>query len=101
VGAWRGKLSSQPLTLGAEALSLSGKALLELSQAKRLAVLQRLSIDHAVRRALEEHARNTGLAARLARDPSPEATAARRAKLAQFVAELAAMPVLDPRIRLS
>jgi antitoxin VapB len=76
--------------------------MLELSQetealAKRLAVLQRLSIDDAVKRALEEHARNTGLAARLIRDPSPEAIASRRAKLAKFVAELAAMPVLDPR----
>jgi antitoxin VapB len=76
--------------------------MLELSQetealAKRIAVLQRLSIDDAVRRALEEHARNAGLSARLIRDPSPEAVASRRARLAQFVAELAVMPVLDPR----
>ncbi len=76
--------------------------MLDLSQetealAKRLAVLQRLSIDDAVRQALEERARSAGLAARLMRDPSPEAIAARRAKLARFVAELAAMPVLDPR----
>ena len=76
--------------------------MLELSQetealAKRLAVLQRLSIDDAVRQALEESARGAGLAPRLIRDPSPRAIAVRRARLAEFVAELAAMPVLDTR----
>ena len=76
--------------------------MLDLSQetealAKRLALLQRLPIDDAVRQALEERARSAGLPAQLVRDPSPEAIAARRLKLAQFVAKLAAMPVLDAR----
>ena len=66
--------------------------MLDLSQETE-ALAKRL----AVRQALEERVRNAGLAARLTRDPSPEAIAARRARLAQFVAKLAAMPVLDPR----
>jgi antitoxin VapB len=80
--------------------------MIELSQetealAQRLAAAQRLSVDEAIRLALEERARATGLA--LApksvkpRDNSPEAIAARRAALQRFAAEIAAMPVLDPR----
>lgn len=76
--------------------------MLDLSQetealAKRLAAMQRLSIDDAVRQALEERARSARLAAGSRRDASPAAIAARRARLHRFVAELAAMPVLDPR----
>jgi antitoxin VapB len=67
--------------------------------AKRLAATQSLSIEDAIRLALEEKARATGIAieAQRPRDQSPEAIAARHARTNQFVAELAAMPVLDPR----
>ncbi len=76
--------------------------MLDLSQetealAKRLAVLQQLSIDDAVRQALEQRARSAELAAGLRQDRSPETVAARRARLNRFVAEIAAMPVLDSR----
>jgi hypothetical protein len=48
---------------------------------------------------LEEKARAAGIAieAERARDQSLEAVAARRARTNRFVAELAAMPILDPR----
>ena len=67
--------------------------------AKRLAATQSLSIEDAIRLALEEKARAAGIAieAQQPRDQSPEAVAARRARTNRFVAELAAMPVLDPR----
>lgn len=67
--------------------------------AKRLAAVQNLSVDDAVRQALEERARAAGLETQphRPRDQSAEAIAARRASLNRFVAELAAMPVLDPR----
>jgi antitoxin VapB len=67
--------------------------------AKRLAVTQSLSVEDAVRLALEEKARAAGIAleARQPRDQSPESVAARHARTNRFVAELAAMPVLDPR----
>jgi antitoxin VapB len=58
-----------------------------------------LSVEDAIRLALEEKARAAGIAmdARHPRDQSPEAVAARHARTDRFVAELAAMPVLDPR----
>jgi len=67
--------------------------------AKRLAATQSLSVEDAIRLALEEKARAAGIAmeARRPRDRSPEAVAARHARTDRFVAELAAMPVLDPR----
>jgi antitoxin VapB len=67
--------------------------------AKRLAAAQRLSIEDAIRLALEEKARAAGVVMepRHPRDQSPEAVAARHARTNRFVAELAAMPVLDPR----
>ena len=67
--------------------------------AKRLAVTQSLSVEDAVRLALEDKARAAGIAleARQPRDQSPESVAARHARTNRFVAELAAMPVLDPR----
>ncbi len=67
--------------------------------AKRLAVTQSLSVEDAIRLALEEKARAAGIAleARQPRDQSPESVAARHARTNRFVAELAAMPVLDPR----
>jgi antitoxin VapB len=67
--------------------------------AKRLAATQSLSVEDAIRLALEEKARAAGIAVetRRTRDQSPQAVAARRARTNRFVAELAAMPVLDPR----
>jgi antitoxin VapB len=67
--------------------------------AKRVAEAQHLSIEDAVRQALEEKARATGLAAETypPRDMSPEAIEKRRASIDRFVAEISAMPVLDPR----
>lgn len=67
--------------------------------AKRLAAAQSLSIEDAIRLALEEKARAAGVVMepRHPRDQSPEAVAARHSRTNRFVAELAAMPVLDPR----
>ena len=56
-------------------------------------------VEDAIRLALEEKARAAGVVMepRHPRDQSPEAIAARHARTDRFVAELAAMPVLDPR----
>lgn len=78
--------------------------MIDLSQetealAKRLAAAQNLSVEDAVRQALEDRARIAGIAPELPkpRDRSPEAIAVRRARMDRLVAEIAAMPVLDPR----
>lgn len=67
--------------------------------AKRRADAQRLSVEDAIRLALEEKARAAGVVSepRHPRDQSPEAVTARHARTDRFVAALAAMPVLDPR----
>jgi antitoxin VapB len=67
--------------------------------AKRLAAAQRLSLEEAIRRALDAAARAAGVVTepRHPRDQSPAAVAARIERTNRFVAELAAMPVLDPR----
>jgi antitoxin VapB len=69
--------------------------------AKRLAAAQSLSVEDAIRLALEEKARAAGVVTeprhRHRRDQSPEAVAVRIERTNRFVAELAAMPVLDPR----
>lgn len=67
--------------------------------AKRLAATQSLSVEDAIRLALEEKARAAGVVMepRHPRDQSHEAIAARHARTERFVAELAAMPILDPR----
>lgn len=64
-----------------------------------MAAAQSLSVEDAVRQALEERARAVGVAPEPPRpkDRSPETVAARRAKADRIVAEIAAMPVLDPR----
>jgi antitoxin VapB len=80
--------------------------MLDLSQetealARRLAAAQRVSIDEAIRQALEERARSAGVALvpeqEKPRGRSPEDIAARRASLERFAAGIAALPVLDPR----
>jgi hypothetical protein len=67
--------------------------------AVRLAAAQRLSVEAAIRQALETQARAAGLLPepRRPRDQSPEAVTARHARTNGLVAELASMPVLDRR----
>jgi antitoxin VapB len=67
--------------------------------ARRLADAQSVSIEDAVRQALEARARDAGIAPGLRRsgDRSPEAIAARRARIDQVVRDIAAMPILDRR----
>ena len=67
--------------------------------ARRLAAAQNLSVEEAVRQALEDRARVAGVMPqpRRPRDRSPEAVAARQARIDRIVEEIAAMAVLDPR----
>jgi antitoxin VapB len=67
--------------------------------AKRLAAAQRLSLEEAIRRAIDAAARVADVLRerQRRRDQSPEAIVARHARTDRFVAELAAMPILDPR----
>ncbi len=67
--------------------------------AKRVAAVQHVSVDDAIRYALEERERLAAVlpARRKQKDCSPEAIAARRIRMAQFADAIAAMPVLDPR----
>ncbi|MGH6795425.1 MAG: hypothetical protein ACREDD_03735 [Methylocella sp.] len=60
---------------------------------------QSLSVDEAVRQALEEKARAAGVLPEPPgrRDQSPAAIAARQASVNRIVAEIAAMPILDAR----
>jgi antitoxin VapB len=81
-----------------------GNAMINLSQetealAQRLAVAKHLSVEEAIRLALEEKARAEGIApvARRPRDQSPEATAARRRRIDSIVREIGALPIIDPR----
>jgi antitoxin VapB len=64
--------------------------------AQRLAAAQNVSVDTAVRQALEARARITP-ELRRPKDCSPTAIAARRARMNRLVAEMAALPLLDPR----
>jgi antitoxin VapB len=62
--------------------------------AKRLAEMQRLSVDAAIRRALERQAAAAGLTG------DTKQPARRRMSVAEMLAvgdEIAAMPLLDPR----
>jgi antitoxin VapB len=67
--------------------------------AERLAAAQHLSVEAAIRQALEAQARAAGVLPkpRGSRDQSPEAVTARHTRTDQFVARLAALPILDPR----
>jgi antitoxin VapB len=67
--------------------------------AQRLANAKHLSVEEAIRMALEDSARAEGIAPepRRPREQSPEAVAERRARTDKFVASLAAMPVRDLR----
>lgn len=64
----------------------------------RLAAAQRVSVDEAVRQALEAQVRTVGvLSVHQNRDRSPAAFAKRKAALQKAVADIAAMPILDQR----
>jgi antitoxin VapB len=68
--------------------------------ARRLADAQSVTVEHAIRQALEGQAHAAGIVlAELGRrrDQSPEAVAARRTRMDRMVRETAAMPILDPR----
>src|SRR4051794_19009292 len=87
-------------------LSCYGKVvgMIDLSQetealARRLAAAQNVTVDDAIRQALEARARVTGVAAEPDRPAgqSPEAVAAKRARIDQILREIAALPILDPR----
>jgi antitoxin VapB len=67
--------------------------------AKQLAAAENLSVDEAVRQALEARARAAGVLPERPKrcDRSPEAIAARHASVNRIVAEIAAMPILDKR----
>ncbi len=79
-------------------------AMIELSEetealARRLADVQRMSIDAVVKRALETAAHAAGATPQPARlrDRAAEITARRHAGMDRVVHEIAALPVLDPR----
>jgi antitoxin VapB len=67
--------------------------------ARRLALAQGLSIEQAIKQALEQSARAAGIASQPQQrsDNSPKAVAARMARIDQVVDDLANMPVLDRR----
>jgi antitoxin VapB len=67
--------------------------------AKRLAAAQRLSLEEAVRQAIEERARSSGIEPRVRhpRDASLEAIAARNARFDEMARKIATAPVNDPR----
>ncbi len=80
--------------------------MIQLSQetealAQRLAAAQRLSVEDAIRQALEERARRQGIALapelRKLGGRSPAEVAARWERIHSLAAEISAMPVLDPR----
>jgi antitoxin VapB len=76
--------------------------MLDLSQetealARRLAAAQSVTVDPAVKQALEARAQAAGITPEPPRDRSPEAVSARRARMDRLTREIAALPVLDPR----
>ncbi len=78
--------------------------MIDLSQetealARRVADALRVTVDVAVRQALEAsaHASGVTLAPMRMRDPSNESVAVRRERLGRIVSELAKLPVLDHR----
>jgi antitoxin VapB len=67
--------------------------------ARRLAAAQGLSLEDAIKQAIEQSAREAGVVpeARKPRDQSPKAIAARKAGIDWIVGEIAKLPVLDQR----
>ena len=70
-----------------------------LALAKRLAAARGVSLEDAVKLAVEQRAREAGVTTQppKPRDLSPDAIAARKAKLDAFAETITKMPVLDPR----
>lgn len=78
--------------------------MIDLSQetealARRVADARRVTVDAAVRQALEASAHAAGVLPEPCRprDQSPEAVVMRRQRLELIVSEIAAMPILDKR----
>ena len=76
--------------------------MIDLSQetemlARRVADARRVTVDAAIRQALEASAHAAGvlLEPRRPRDPSAEAVATRRERMKRIVSEVAALPIRD------
>jgi antitoxin VapB len=67
--------------------------------ARKLAATQGISMEDAIKRAIEQSARDAGVMAEpeRRRELSAQAIAARKARIDRIAEEIAAMPVLDPR----
>jgi antitoxin VapB len=66
--------------------------------ARKLAASQGISAEDAVKQAVERSARDVGMAVGPERrELSDTAIAARKARMGRIAAEIASMPVLDPR----
>ena len=67
--------------------------------AQRLAAAQRISVEATIQRALEAHARASGIAPhpQRPRDASAEAVAARIARFDALAQRIAVAPINDPR----
>ena len=67
--------------------------------ARRLAAAHGISMEEAIKRALEQSAREAGIVSQpqKRRDQSPKAVAARKARIDELADDIAKMPVLDPR----
>ncbi len=67
--------------------------------ARRLADAQKISVEAAVKQALEACASSVGIVpeTRHSRERSPATAAARRERIERMVRDIAAMPVLDQR----
>ena len=72
-----------------------------IALARRLAAAQGISIEDAIRQAVEQRARESGMTVTSGqgwqRDVSTSAVAARKARMDMIANEIAALPVLDPR----
>ena len=78
--------------------------MIDLSQetealARRVADVRRVTVDAAVRQALEASAHTSGVLPEPSRprDLSSEAVALHRQRVERFIGEIAAMPILDKR----
>lgn len=86
--------------MGARPLACYGPPMISLSPetealARRLAAAEGVGVEDAIRRALEEKARGGASAKKTW--PTPEEIARRKKAMDRVVAEIAAMPILDPR----
>ncbi len=65
--------------------------------AQRLASAHGVSLEEAIKQAIEQCAREAGVTEPRRRDTSPEAVARRKAETQRIVDEIKGMPILDPR----